>query len=205
MDIVLLPKNIESYLSRSKSLGYNDVIFLTELKPKEFNSLKDKNLGVLFKPKNPNDFRELRKYKNPALIIGTSTDEKIIRRLLENSKVDGVVDVETEFGRDHTHYRRANVNQVLAKIAKDNGKRYFVDFSRILNSKKRAKLIGRIIQNIRIFRKYKVPISIASFARSENELRSKDNLEAFAKVLKARSSVFRIGKKSSLPKGVRIV
>ena len=65
------------------------------------------------------DFQKLKKYDKPVLIIGSATDEKLLRKILENKKIYGFTNVEHESGKDHTHYRRSNMNQVLAKIAYD--------------------------------------------------------------------------------------
>ena len=98
------------------------------------------------------------------------------------------------------------MNQVLAKIAYDKNKTYYVNFARVLYSQKRSKLIGRMLQNIKFMNKYRVNISIGSFARDEKGFRLYDNLESFAKVLKARKlKAIDVPVVSNLPKGVRIV
>jgi len=54
--------------------------------------------------------------------------------------------------------------------------------------------------------KYKVNISIGSFARDEKGFRLYDNMESFAKVLKARKlRPVNVPVVSSLPKGVQII
>ena len=98
------------------------------------------------------------------------------------------------------------MNQVLSKIAYDNGKTYYVNFGKVLHSKKRSKLIGRMLQNIKFMNKYRVNISIGSFARDEKGFRLYDNLESFVKALKARKiRPVDVPVVSNLPKGVRIV
>ena len=98
------------------------------------------------------------------------------------------------------------MNQVLAKIAHDSEKTYYVNFGKVLHSQKRSKLIGRMLQNIKFMNKYIVNISIGSFARDEKGFRLYDNLESFAKVLKARKlKAIDVPVVSNLPKGVRII
>ena len=208
-DVVMLPSKPEKFIRAARDFGYSDLIFLFEGTGAEFNRLKkrfDVNLGLLFVPKNMDDFQKLKKYDKPVLIIGSATDEKLLRRILENKKIHGFTNVEHESGKDHTHYRRSNMNQVLSKIAHDKNKTYYVNFARVLYSQKRSKLIGRMLQNIKFMNKYRVNISIGSFARDEKGFRLYDNLESFAKVLKARKiNAIDVPVVSNLPKGVRIV
>ena len=208
-DVVMLPSKPEKFIRAARDFGYSDLIFLFEGTGAEFNRLKkrfDVNLGLLFVPKNMDDFQKLKKYDKPVLIIGSATDEKLLRRILENKKIHGFTNVEHESGKDHTHYRRSNMNQVLSKIAHDKNKTYYVNFARVLYSQKRSKLIGRMLQNIKFMNKYRVNISIGSFARDEKGFRLYDNLESFAKVLKARKiRPVDVPVVSNLPKGVRIV
>lgn len=168
LDLVLSEN--KEIISRASNLGYK-----TTLK------------AVVFQPKNLTDFKHLNKLVSPeTLILGSSQDDKLVRRLLEDKRVDGIVNIEPLAGREHTHYRRSNLNQVLAKIAYDKDKFYCIDFSHILRSKRRHLLLGRIMQNVRILQKYKVPITIASFSKDVYGLRSKDNLDAFARVIGVR-------------------
>jgi len=208
-DVVMLPSKPEKFLRAAREFGYSDLIFLFEGSSGGFNQLKKKfdvNLGLLFSPKDMDDFQKLKKYDKPVLIIGSATDENLLRRILENKKIHGFTNVEHEFGKDHTHYRKSNMNQVLSKIAHDKNKTYYVNFSKVLHSQKRSKLIGRMLQNIKFMNKYKVNISIGSFARDEKGFRLYDNMESFAKVLKARKlRPVNVPVVSSLPKGVQII
>jgi len=208
-DVVMLPSKPEKFLRAAREFGYSDLIFLFEGSSSGFNQLKKKfdvNLGLLFSPKDMDDFQKLKKYDKPVLIIGSATDEKLLRRILENKKIHGFTNIEHEFGKDHTHYRKSNMNQVLSKIAHDKNKTYYVNFGKVLHSKKRSKLIGRMLQNIKFMNKYGVNISIGSFARDEKGVRLYDNMESFAKALKARKlKAIDVPVVSNLPKGVRII
>ena len=210
LDVVIANKNIKKLITAVKKYEYTDAIVLVKSLPKEFNDIKKKNpeikLGVLFEPKSLSDFDKLKKYKESAIILGKATDEKLLRRILEHKKINGFVGVEDEKKREHTHYRRSNMNQVLAKIAKENNKTYYVDFGMLLNSKKKSKLIGRVMQNVKFLRKYRAKMSIASFSENENGIRLEDNLASVAKVLGVRKlTPVSIPQKEILPKGVRIV
>ena len=142
----------------------------------------DENIGILFEPKTT-DFGILKKFD--CIIIGRSKDEKIIRKLVEHKKIYGIVDIESDKGPDHTHYRRSNMNQVIAKLIKENNKTYFINFSSILHAKNKAKLLGRIQQNVILCNKYKCKIKVHNF--SKNKIDYRENLNPVYKILKIKN------------------
>mgnify|MGYP001196007500 FL=1 len=129
----------------------------------------DEDLGILFEP-NSTDFGILKKYNN-KIIIGTSKNEKIIRKLVEHKNIYGIVDIESDKGPDHTHYRRSNMNQVIAKLMKENNKVYFINFNSILKSRNKSKLIGRIRQNVILCNKYNTKIKVHNFSKNISDFR----------------------------------
>ena len=101
--------------------------------------------------------------------------------VFERTSVDIMFDFELLHAKDHLHYRRSGLNQVLCKIAHDNEKMIAFSFRSLLNSKNKALLLGRVMQNIRFCRKYKVKTLLASFAKNEFEVRN--DLVALERVL----------------------
>ena len=85
--------------------------------------------------------------------------------------------------RDFMHHRDSGLNQVLCNLAKKNNVAIGFSFSVILNARNRGKLMGRMMQNIKLCRKYKIPIVIGTFARNKWELRNEADIQAFFKVL----------------------
>jgi hypothetical protein len=81
---------------------------------------------------------------------------------------------ETTEDKDHTHYRRSGLNQVLCKLATQ--KKTSIGFSLhtllSVEGRKRATIMGRIMQNIIFLRKYKTNVKIASFATNPYEMRA---------------------------------
>ncbi len=51
------------------------------------------------------------------------------------------------------------------------------------NSFERSKILRRMMQNVKLCRKYKVKMLINSFAKNEYELRSRDALKSFGLVI----------------------
>ena len=189
------------YNGRTKSIR-GDYIYL--VRPEEYNKIKGNTtleIGVLYEPKSV-DFNELKKFN--CVVIGKSSEEKILRKLIEHKKVYGVTGIETDRGREHTHYRRSNMNQVIAKMIKDNGKVYILNFKYLLNSKNQGKLIGRILQNTKFLNKYRCKTGIATFAEDTYGTRLEDNLEALGRLLGIKK-LSKFEEKSNLPKGVRIL
>ncbi|HLC56673.1 MAG TPA: RNase P subunit p30 family protein [Candidatus Nanoarchaeia archaeon] len=105
------------------------------------------------------------------------------RKLLENKDLDVLVSPEKNAGKDFMHYRNSGLNQVLCEIARKNNMAIGFSFNEVLNSKERGKLLGRMMLNVRLCRKYKVKMLIGSFARNEFELRSFDSLITFGKII----------------------
>jgi RNase P/RNase MRP subunit p30 len=200
MKCICLPKNNETELVEiGKEFGYESFIFLYELKSKknliEIKTKLAKSLdvnykvGIFFKPQNVSEIEKFNKalFIEADFICAEAHEEKLVRAIVSQLKIDMIVNIATSSGKDATHYRRSGVNQVIAKLAKSNKLIYGVSFSNILSDSKRYRLLGRIMQNQRIFSKFKVPVEINCFAKNRWEIRSKDDLYSFAKVLKVKT------------------
>jgi len=76
--------------------------------------------------------------------------------------------------KDHTHYRRSGLNQVLCKLATQKNVAIGLSLHTLLSveGRKRAMIMGRIMQNIIFLRKYKTNVKIASFATNPYEMRA---------------------------------
>jgi len=109
-------------------------------------------------------------YKNFNIKFG------INRNFFESKKTDIITSLETSLDKDKTHYKESGLNQVLCKLAKKNKIAIAFNFNNILNAKKRYLILGRIMQNIRLCRKYKIPMIIASFANDRYDMRNPRDL-----------------------------
>ena len=166
------------------SLNFKDLaLVLKRLATFEKNSYKT---AYLFAPDNPAKLvldKSIRKAVD--FIIGTSQDLKTVRALVEKGRVNYIINIETTGGRDHTHYRRSNFNQVIARFCRENKVTYLIDFSRIkkVENLKRALLLGRIMQNARICRKEKAQFNAVSFASEPLNIINNDCLSALERLL----------------------
>jgi len=109
--------------------------------------------------------------------IKSSDDD---RRVFEKNKNIFIYNLEDK-NRDFIHYRNSGLNQVLCKLAKKNDIAICFNFNLILNNEgmKKSQILGRMMQNIRFCRKYKVRTVIASFASKPEEMRSSHDLISF--------------------------
>jgi RNase P/RNase MRP subunit p30 len=95
------------------------------------------------------------------------------REVLESGRADMIFNLENQKRQDFLHHRNSGVNHIHAKLASDNTVTLGFSFTNILQEKKRrARLIGRIMQNIRLARKFKTKTVFASFAKSPYAMRA---------------------------------
>jgi len=123
-----------------------------------------------------------KRYKD-KLVFVKAKDDAFNRKVLSSKFVDVLLDPHLGKRQDFMHHRNSGLNQVLCKLAKENNIAIGFSFSSILNSKDRGKEMGRIMQNIKLCRKYKVKMVIGSFAKNKYELRNVKDIQALFKVL----------------------
>ncbi len=124
---------------------------------------------------------EIQKEKGKVIIQGG--DEKTNRAVVENKKVDILLSPEVNKKKDHLHYRKSGLNQVLCKLARENKVAIGFDFSLLLNSKERSKILGRMMFNYKLCKKYKVKMVFSCFSKDKFELRSEDSMKVFERIL----------------------
>lgn len=162
-DYVIANGNEKEFVEIAEKLGYDELIFIGST---DISKIKSK-------------------IKLNASKRVFKSDISKDRNLIERKGVDIIYEFEQDRRRDSMHFRNSGINQVIAKLMKEKNLVYGLSFSQILNASKleQSKLIGRMIQNIMLCKKYKVKIIIASFARNPYEMRDYRDLLAFAKTL----------------------
>ena len=123
--------------------------------------------------------------KSKGLVIVQGGDEVINRLSVENKKVDILLSPEKNNKKDFIFFKNSGLNQVLCKLAKTNNIIIGFNFSDILNatSEERLKIMGRMIQNVKLCKKYRVKMIFSSFANTKYELRSEAILTSFSRIL----------------------
>jgi len=164
IDIVFPKNNEEEFLEIAEKLGSKLCFAYTE---KEFKKKKEKYEFACCYNSNTKD----------AFVISDRAE----RGSFENSRINLIFDLEKSPSNDRIHQRESGFNHILAKITKEKNKFIGFNFSLILNTdtKERARLLGRMMQNVKICRKYKVNIYVGSFAREPYELRGFSELRSF--------------------------
>ena len=118
------------------------------------------------------------------VIIEVKTETDLLRAV-KNSRVDIVFNVETLFSRDALHSKNSGLNQVILCHAAQNNVAIGFNFSLLLRASdaQRPLLLGRMIQNVLLCRKYKVRMVLSSLAQEPYAMRDAKDLLAFARVL----------------------
>lgn len=177
-DIVFPKNNEHEFIAMAKKLGYSKLCFVYDdpEKIKEARKKYKDNSLIIFGVIGT--YRTIPKVRNTAdLVIVESSDSD--RKLLENSEEIILVNVEETKKSDFMHQRASGLNHIMCSLAHKNDITLAFSFSKILNAPKRAELLGRIKQNIKLCRKYKVKTRIASFAETPYEMRSPRDLIDF--------------------------
>ena len=170
IDIVFPDKNEEEFIQMAERLGIPGLIF----------AYKNKQDFYAKKAKIPITNALLAQTKNSNITTICPASREAIER-----GADIVYGFELLEQKDHTHYRKSGLNQVLCKLAAQKNVKIGFAFSTILNTtgQKQAILLGRIMQNIKLCNKYKIKIHIVSFAKDKYEMKSANDTKSMQKIL----------------------
>jgi RNase P/RNase MRP subunit p30 len=167
MQIVFPDKNEGEFIEIATRLGINELVFVYKLKDfvrKEFDTGVEVKFGILAKS------NEILKAKNKADIVLYECGEDA-RHVIEKFKPDIVFNLENSSRKDFIHHRNSGMNHIIAKLMCEKKVKLGVSFANLLKSSKRDVLIGRIKQNIKLCKKYKVDVIVSSFAKDVYGLR----------------------------------
>ncbi len=171
IDVAIPDGNEEEFIAQAKKLGTNGLIFLYEKEPKKIEAKDFRILVGLVAKGNTHK-------KKGALLFSRGE-----RAHFENPKTDVVFEIEKDTKKDKTHYRSAGLNQVLCQLAKEKNISIAFSFNQVLLAKDKGTLLGKMMQNAKLCRKYKNNLLTASFARNPCELRYYKDLISFGIVL----------------------
>lgn len=132
-------------------------------------------------PETNLDFHKVVNAKTFLIIEGISEERN--RKAVENKQVDILLSPERAGKKDRLRQRDSGLNHVLCALARDNNVAIGFNFSDVLNAENLAEVLGRMMQNVRLCRKYKVRMVLASFAKNPWEMRYARDLMAFGQVL----------------------
>lgn len=186
-DIVIPDNNEEEFIAIAPKLGYKTLYFLYNYD--DYQS-KNKNFADIPNIKIVNgvlaDSKKLKKIKNKmeegSVFAAAKSSDKDME-VMEGSLANLIFSFEENQRRDFIHQRASGLNHILCGMARKNDITIGFSFTSILNAKGRHEILGRMIQNLRMCRQFKVKVVIASFAKNPYEMRSMHDLSSLFKVL----------------------
>ncbi|MBU4493482.1 MAG: hypothetical protein KKA61_03875 [Nanoarchaeota archaeon] len=180
IDLVLAKNNEKEFIEIAERLSIEGICFVYNFKNKndflqnqeKISKLQEKTKLKLFTGLIANSKNISKAKKLSKIVIYKSTGND--RHAIEKSKTNIIFDLETVATKDSLHSRNSGLNQVLCKLANKNNVIIGFSFSSVLNTdgKLRSQILGRMMQNIKLCRKYKVKTVITSFAGEPYDLRS---------------------------------
>ncbi|MGB9978286.1 ribonuclease P protein component 3 [Methanobacterium sp.] len=168
----------------AKRLGYNGIAFIQSSrnynKSDNITHAKDNfNIwsGVEIYAKNPDDLRKkVQKFReHDDIIIVNGGDIKVNRAACEDPRVDILA-------HPYKNRRDSGINHILAKKASENNVAIELSINSIIKARLslRAKILSHFRQILKLQRKFKFPLIITSNAYSIYDLRTPEDIIAFA-------------------------
>ena len=160
----------------AKRVGFKDIFLIS-------SDVKDADAFLIEKVK---DYKKevLKARKRFVLVIVSGNGD--VKRNREIVEASPDVLLSPSLGkRDFMKERNSGLDHIICKIAAKNKVAIGIHFNEILyaSEKQRAVILGRIMQNIKLCRKYKVGMLLATFASSLLEMRAVQDLIAFAQAI----------------------
>ncbi len=182
--------SIEELVERAELLGYSGICFseyyknkkqMGELKNKILEMQENKDTSILlgFEARNEKELRKLVKMRQSFdILLARGGDLKMNRRVVETIEVDVLT---------HPGYERydCGLNHVMSKLAKENDIAIEINFREILISDKKSRsiVLSNMRDIIRLAKKYKFKLILASGAISHWEMRSPLCMISMANIL----------------------
>lgn len=176
-DIVFPEHDEAAFLARAKTLGIKELVFVYE-DPAQLREKRDAKSALLAHPQG------IEKARAKAEFVLLKSSEQDLHAV-EHFAPDMLFDLESSPKFDALHQRASGLNHILAAACAKNGVKIAFSLHSLLaaSAERRAVLFGRIAQNIQLCRKYRVPMSIASFARTPGGMRSPEESSALFRML----------------------
>ncbi|HLD06717.1 MAG TPA: RNase P subunit p30 family protein [Candidatus Nanoarchaeia archaeon] len=167
IDVVFPGGNPSAFLAAARRLGFQDIAAV--------GGQREDGVvpAVLCSPK---DVMKSRRAGALVLVMHSAED----RFAIEKARPDLIFGLEQQ-PKDFMHSRNSGLDQVLCTLAAKNQVAVGFDFGSVLRADdvERSRLMGRMMQNIRLCRKYRVAMVLGSFARSPGEMRACHDLMSF--------------------------
>jgi len=174
------PEEVDGRIRLACFLGHKEILIVfTSHDKRDIEMIKTLGGGVVagLLVKDQNQARQLRRSYGAILAPAR-------RDLVECKSVTHILNPEEQGRPDFIHHRNSGLNQVLLKFCRSHGKEIVTTLA--ILQKEPHIILGRMMQNARWCRKYKVPYHITSGARTLWEQRDADGLKALERELRSR-------------------
>lgn len=187
---IVLPKNNEAeFIEVAAKLGIKKLYFLYDFDDyneekiqKKLESINNKKInieiGLIANQKNLNKSAKMSRF-----LVAKSSEKD--RAFIESKKIKIIYGFEESSKKDYMHQRASGLNHILCELAAKNNVAIGFSYSLLVNNKNTAVILGRMIQNLSLCRKYKVDNIIASFSSNPFELRAYHDVASLFKLLGA--------------------
>jgi RNase P/RNase MRP subunit p30 len=193
IDIVMPHGNEKEFLEMSKELGFDKLCFAYSLADFPLENVSGVSKAIICKPEEVNKAR-----RKAKLVIVESSDAN--RLVIEKLPFDIIYNLENMMQRDKTHTKSSGLNQVLCELLGKRKKVVAFNLNSLLKANKglRSVILGRMMQNVRLCRKYKVKMVIVSLAKTLYEMRAAHDMIAFGITLGMHPSEAKLALKANL-------
>lgn len=185
-EYVFVKKGLEEeFIQQAKKELYDELVLIySEEDIDKINFEEIKNLEKTFKI-NLKTALDVKNQKNTQKQL---FDEYLQLGTMKDVLFKGITIIynnETEPKKDFIHQRRSGLNHVILQECKKKNIKVLISYGELqtTNKSQKAKLIGRIKQNIKQSKKYGVNYEIASLARDKNKIRNSKDVKALQRIL----------------------
>ena len=191
---IVIPKNNEAeFVDVAHKLGIKKLLFLYDFDEYDKNKIQEKldsaenkkinlQIGFIVNQKNIN-----KAAKHSKLLVAKSSDND--RLFIESKKIKLIYGFEETSKKDFLHQRASGLNHVICELASKNNIAIGFPYSSLLNknSTTTSLIIGRMMQNIALCKKYKVKTIIGCFSEKPFEMRAQHDITSLFAMLGIKS------------------
>src|SRR3989344_2202774 len=178
---IVFPKNNEKeFIEIAEKLGTKRITFLynaEDYKPKQsFDTDVEIKTGIISKTSNTNHAFKMSKF-----VVAKSSSYD--RMLIESKKISMIYGFEENLRKDNMHQQASGLNHIMCSLAKNND--VSIGFSYISLLENNPVITGRMMQNLKLCKKYKNAVLIGSFATHPFQLRSRYDVASLFRLIGA--------------------
>lgn len=176
-DIVIPKNNEQEFVVLASKLNIKKLYFLydfdeynQEKVQKKLDAIKssvETEIGFLVNQKNLS-----KALSQSKLLVAKSSDKD--RLFIESKKIKIIYGFEEVNRKDYLHQRASGLNHMLCEMANKNNVAVGLSYSSLFNKNPEALslIMGRMMQNINLCRKYNVNLVVGSFSGNPFDLRA---------------------------------